>query len=280
MGRKRYSAEQIINKLREAEVLLAKGQKASQVCRKLGVTENTYYRWRREYGGLRIDQAKRLKELVAKAAKEDAAPAKDTAPTEKRRSRRNGRKPLPKELKRERTVLDLADEEKVCPCCEQALTPIGEDVTEVLEYVPASFVVKEIVRPKYACKTASCRGTVKSASLPPMPIEKGRPGPGLLAHVITSKYVDNQPLCRQSAIFARDGVDLHRSTLCEWTDAAGELLRPVAMAMWHRIKARGYLQADEAPAISQNRATRGPSATACSLASSTRPIKAENRVLS
>jgi len=188
-----------------------------------------------------------LQELVAEAEKENAALDEDAAPTTKRRSRRNGRKPLPEALKRERTVVDLADEEKVCPCCEQALTPIGEDVTEVLEYVPASFVVKEIVRPKYACKSSDCRGTVKSASLPPMPIEKGRPGPGLLAHVITSKYVDHQPLYRQSAIFARDGVDLHRSTLCEWTDAAGGLLRPVAMAMWHRIKAGGYLQADETP---------------------------------
>ncbi len=63
MARKRYSAEQIISKLREAEVTLAKGQTTTQVCKKLGITENTYYRWRREYGGLRIDQAKRLKEL-------------------------------------------------------------------------------------------------------------------------------------------------------------------------------------------------------------------------
>ena len=63
MARKRYTAEQIISKLREAEVVLAKGQTTSQVCKKLEITENTYYRWRREYGGLRIDQAKRLKEL-------------------------------------------------------------------------------------------------------------------------------------------------------------------------------------------------------------------------
>ncbi len=63
MGRRRYSPEQIINKLREAEVFLGKGQKTGQVCRKLGITENTYYRWRREYGGLRVDQAKRLKAL-------------------------------------------------------------------------------------------------------------------------------------------------------------------------------------------------------------------------
>ena len=63
MARKRFSAEQIISKLREAEVALAKGQTTSQVCKKLSIAEHTYYRWRREYGGLRIDQAKRLKEL-------------------------------------------------------------------------------------------------------------------------------------------------------------------------------------------------------------------------
>ena len=63
MARKRFGAEQIIGKLREAEVELAKGRTVGQVCKKLGVTEQTYYRWRKEYGGLRVDQAKRLKEL-------------------------------------------------------------------------------------------------------------------------------------------------------------------------------------------------------------------------
>ena len=63
MARKRYSAEQIIRKLREAEVELARGTTTSAVCKKLGVTTNTFYRWRKEYGGLRVDQAKRLKEL-------------------------------------------------------------------------------------------------------------------------------------------------------------------------------------------------------------------------
>jgi putative transposase len=69
MARRRYSAEQIIGKLREAEVELAKGATTAQVCKKLGITENTYYRWRREYGGLRVDQAKRLKELERENAK-------------------------------------------------------------------------------------------------------------------------------------------------------------------------------------------------------------------
>ena len=63
MARKRYTAEQIIRKLREAEVELAKGQAVAAVCKKLGVTANTYYRWRKEYGGLKVDQAKRLKDL-------------------------------------------------------------------------------------------------------------------------------------------------------------------------------------------------------------------------
>ncbi len=63
MGRKRYTPEQIIGKLREAEVLLGKGQTVGQACRKLGVTEQTYYRWRKEYGGMRVEQARRLKDL-------------------------------------------------------------------------------------------------------------------------------------------------------------------------------------------------------------------------
>jgi transposase-like protein len=63
LAKKRYAAEQIVAKLREAEVHLSKGLKTGEVCKKLGITENTYYRWRREYGGLRVDQAKRLKEL-------------------------------------------------------------------------------------------------------------------------------------------------------------------------------------------------------------------------
>ena len=63
MARKRYTVEQIIAKLREAEIELAKGAKTPQACRKLGISENTYYRWRKEYGGLRLDQARRLKDL-------------------------------------------------------------------------------------------------------------------------------------------------------------------------------------------------------------------------
>ena len=89
----------------------------------------------------------------------------------------------------------------------------GEDVTEELEYIPAQAFVREHVRPKYACKC--CQQGVVQAGLPPRPIEKGIPGPGLLAQVLTAKYVDHLPLYRQSRIFKRFGLDLARSTLCE-----------------------------------------------------------------
>jgi len=175
-----------------------------------------------------------------------ALPPEPKVPT-KKPSRRNGRQALPEHLERERVVLDLADDEKTCPGCAAPMDRIGEEVTEQVDYQPAVFKVKEIVRPKYACKQAGCRGTVRTALLPPMPIEKGRPGPGLLAQVVVGKYVDHLPLYRQAKIYARHGLELHRSTLCAWTDAVGDLLRPIVMAMWHRLKVGGYLQADETP---------------------------------
>lgn len=69
MGRKRFGAEEIVNKLREADVLLAKGQTVKQMCKQIGVTDQTYYKWRREYGGLKVDQARRLKELERENAR-------------------------------------------------------------------------------------------------------------------------------------------------------------------------------------------------------------------
>lgn len=186
-----------------------------------------------------------MDDLIAEAIEATVKEQEAEAPQEKRRSRRNGRRPLPKNLKHEREIFDLCDAEKQCTGCGETMAKIGEDVTELLDYVPASFLVREIVRPKYACRCKGCRGTVKSAALPPLPIEKGRPAPGLLAHVVTSKWADHLPLYRQSRIYARYGVDLHRSTLCDWTDAVADLLRPIVMAMWQRLRSGKYLQVDE-----------------------------------
>ncbi len=120
-------------------------------------------------------------EAIAKAATVPEAPAAGPKPR-----RRHGRKPLPEHLKRNETVLSPGT---VCAACGGALKVLGEDVTEELEYVPGRFVVNRIVRPRLAC---TCCETIVQSELPSRPIEKGRPGPGLLAHVLVSKYADHR----------------------------------------------------------------------------------------
>jgi transposase len=156
----------------------------------------------------------RLEELeTAQAAEEAAAEAAQPASTStasKRRSR-PVRKPLPEDLPRE--VVTHLPAHNCCPDCGAALRQFGEDVSEQLERIPASSKVIRHVRPKFAC--AGCESVVE-APAPARPIDRGLPGPGLLAHVLVSKYGDHLPLYRQSQIYAREGVDLDRSTLAGW----------------------------------------------------------------
>src|SRR5437667_7899784 len=111
---------------------------------------------------------------------------------------------------------------------------IGEDVSERLEFIPASLQVIEEVRPKYAC-AKGCG--VAAAEKPAAPIEKGLPGPGLLAHVAVSKYGDHLPLNRMESIFQRHGVELSRKTMCGWMAACAELVSPVWEAALYVIDA-------------------------------------------
>ena len=124
----------------------------------------------------------------------------------------HGRKPLPASLPRKRVVHDVPPEQRPCPDCGELRQGIGEEIREQLEYVPASLIVHQHVRPKYACQ--ACQANVVIAERLPEPIEKGLPGPGLLAHVAVSKFADHLPLYRQEAIFKRFGVELARSTMC------------------------------------------------------------------
>ena len=110
-------------------------------------------------------------------------------------------------------VYDLSEQEQQCPEGQGKLKRIGEEVSERLEYVPASLQVIEEVCQKYACSNGC---TVVAAQKPMQPIEKGLPGPGLLAHVAVSKYGDHLPLYRQEGIFQRRGVELSRRTMCDW----------------------------------------------------------------
>lgn len=151
------------------------------------------------------------------------------------------RRPLPAHLPRERVVHEIA-----CTCsdCGVPMRRIGEDMAEVLEYVPASFKVVRHVRPKFAC--ARCERIVQ-APAPTRPIARGIAGPGLLAHILVSKYADHLPLYRQSQIYERQGVELERSTLADCVGGAAALLEPLVEALARYTLESGFLHGDDTP---------------------------------
>lgn len=160
----------------------------------------------------------------------------------KGRREKPGRKPLPDHLPREVVVHEPACS---CPSCGGTLfSKIGEDEREVLEYVPSFFKRVVHVRPKMSCR---CCETIVQAPMPSLPIERGRPGPALLAHVVISKYCDHAPLHRQSVIYARLGVDLDRSTMADWIGYLAFLLASLAEAIGRHCRAGPAVHADDTP---------------------------------
>jgi transposase len=170
-----------------------------------------------------------LEEGVAESNERAARAQSDAKPGERRKTTDRkpfGRKPLPNHLPRERVVHEPA---LACSSCGgTVLRKIGEDVTEILEYVPSSFKVIEHVRPKLSCRTCA---TISQAPLPSFPIERGRAGPALLAHVVVAKFADALPLHRQTAIYQRAGVDLDRSTMADWVGSMAALIDPLYEAI-------------------------------------------------
>jgi transposase len=158
------------------------------------------------------------------------------------RRRSTGRRPLPAHLPRRRVECDVPEREKQC-ACGHTKTRIGESVAEKLEYQPASFLVIETVRAKYACP--HCHEGVVEAPAPPQAVEKSLAGEGLLAHVVVSKYVDHTPLHRLAGIFAREGVDLSRTTLCDWVADVATALTPIGEQLRREVVAANYLQTDD-----------------------------------
>lgn len=152
----------------------------------------------------------------------------------------HGRSPLPAHLPRVDVVIEPAEDIS-------GMVKIGEDISEELEYTPPTFVVNRIIRPKYGM--ANGAGSVVVANLPARAIEKGRPGTGLVAHVIVSKFVDHMPLYRQSKKFAREGIAISRSTLHDWQADICNQLVPVGEALRKRVFAGTYLQVDETPIL-------------------------------
>jgi transposase len=209
------------------------------------------YLYGRRSEQLTLDPAQLLLEYTSwlKALNTAATPAADptpdvTPPPPPRRG--HGRTPLPALLPRRRVEHTLP-EGAACTCagCGTALVKIGEETSEQLDYQPASLFVVEHVRFKYACP--ACEERVVTSPLPAQPIDKGRPGPGLLAQVITAKYADHVPLNRQVDIFARHGVHLARQTLCDWVADAAELLRPVYEDLQTSVLSGKVVQTDDTP---------------------------------
>lgn len=181
----------------------------------------------------------KLEELETARAQQTSLPF--TAST-KKPSNGPVRRPLPEQLPRDTRMHE--PETTVCPDCGGELHCFGEDVSEVLDYVPASFRVIRHVRPKYSCRR--CERVVE-ASAAPRPIERGLAGAGLLAHVLVSKYCNHQPLYRQAEIYAREGVDLDRSTMAGWVGSISDLVAPLLEALQQHVLAATKIHADDTP---------------------------------
>jgi transposase len=166
-----------------------------------------------------------------------------------------GRKPLPADLPRKVIEIEPSKEEKICSACNNEKQRIGQEVTEVLEYVPASFFVKQYVRYKYCCKI--CDPDISIGQLPPRAIDKGIAGEGLLAHIITSKYMDHAPLNRLEGILKRHGVDINVSNMCDWVAKCADLLEPLVKRMHKKILRSPKINTDDTPIPIKSKKRKG-----------------------
>jgi transposase len=182
-----------------------------------------------------------LEDLEAGQATTETVPAQPAAALQDEK-RKPARRPLPAELPRE--IETIAPKHEACPDCGGALKHLGEDVCETLEYVPARFKVIRTVRPKLSC---ACCSRILQEPAPSKPIDRGLAGPGLLAHVLVAKYADHLPLYRQSDIYAREGVELDRSTLAEWVGGVSRTVEPLVNALKKYVLSAEKLHGDDVP---------------------------------
>ena len=189
---------------------------------------------------LQIEQLElRLEDLEANPptpSGPSAAPAPSSAPN------KPARRPLPDALPRITRV--HAPKHEVCPDCGGKLRPLGEDVSEILEYVPGHFEAIRVVRPKLSC---TCCERIIQEPAPSRPIDRGLAGPGLLAHVLVAKYSDHLPLYRQSEIYQREGIELDRSTLADWVGGASRMLAPLVEQLRRYVLSTAKLHGDDTP---------------------------------
>lgn len=180
----------------------------------------------------------RLEDLQADEGATALADAKKPQP----RRESTGRKSLPDHLEREERVHLPIDEH--CPGCGGVLKPLGEDVSDQLEYVRAHFRVIHHRRPKFACSCCDC---IVQAAAPSRPIDRGLPGPALLAHIATSKFAYHIPFYRQSVMYARDGVEIEPGTMGHWLGSVTWLLSPLVDAVRRHALGGAKVHGDDTP---------------------------------
>lgn len=186
------------------------------------------------------------------ASHEEAAPAQDEASEDDgepaprpRKSRHHGRRPLPAHLMRCVHDIHPDPEEWTCPSCGHAKTIFGQDVTEELEMIPAKYFVNRYVRHKCACP--HCQGSVSQGPLPPRPMDKGIPGPGVLADLVAGKYAEHLPLYRLQERYRRAGLKFSCSTFCDWIAHVAGLTAPIVEAMKKRVLSSRKVHTDDTP---------------------------------
>ena len=239
-------AEPLTNDPIALQAMLAAERAENERLRQI-IKELQRHRFGRRAESLPVDQLllglEEVEQVEAEgfAAEDIADPAKREARARKRRANRGS---LPAHLPRIEQVINIPD--KICPCCKGMLHVMGEDRSERLDIVPAQFRVIVTRRPKYACR--SCEEVVVQAPALARLVEGGIPTEATVAHVLVSKYADHLPLYRQAQIYARQGVNLDRSTLADWVGKAAFLLRPIHERLFERLKASDKLFADETTA--------------------------------
>ena len=190
---------------------------------------------------LRLEELETGEAEAAAKAEAAADTAEPVAPIRERAKPK--RQPLPDHLPRQEVVHQpAADGACTCPDCGKGMAKLGEDITEVLDYVPGRFQVIRHVRPKYACTACDA---ITQAPAPAMPTPRGRATPATLAHVLVSKFVDHLPLYRQSEIYAREGLEIDRSTLGDWVGQAAWLLDPVVAEIRRHVFAAEKIHGDD-----------------------------------
>jgi transposase len=158
-------------------------------------------------------------------------------------SKPHGRRQPPSHLRRESRRYELSEAERSCPECGRRRQEIGVETSEQYDYKPAEVFVVEHQQMKYAC--TCCQGQVCQAPKPPQPIDKGLPGPGLLAQIIADKYLDHLPLYRTEKRLARLGAPLSRSTMCDWMAACANLLTPLWQLLKEQVLQSKVLHTDD-----------------------------------